>query len=180
MPRDATGNTMTKPRLTSLLSRWGKLCAQTALIVTFGVAPIDIPVFAQIPPEQIAQRMTQLKNSNQRWLEINVTTQRLTAWEGNNAVYAVIISTGKQSTPTATGLFTLENKQPLARLRGSNFDVPDVPYVLYYEGGGAIHGAYWLNRFGRPISHGTTYMAVNHARWLYNWSTVGMPIAIHE
>ncbi|MFP4006506.1 MAG: L,D-transpeptidase [Spirulinaceae cyanobacterium] len=166
--------------MTKRLSQGKKICLQTALILALGVAPLDIPVFADIPPEQINQRITQLKNSNQRWIEINVTTQRLIAWEGNNSVYAVIIATGKPSTPTETGIFTLENKQPLARLRGTNFDVPDVPYVLYYEGGGAIHGAYWLSRFGNPVSHGTTYMAVNHARWLYNWATIGVPVIVRE
>ncbi|MEC4803875.1 MAG: L,D-transpeptidase [Jaaginema sp. PMC 1079.18] len=170
---------MTQHQLT-WLSRWGKITAQTLLIATLGVAVFDIPAFADIPPEQIEQRMSQLKNSNQRWLEINITTQRLIAWEGNNSVYAIVVATGKPATPTETGMFTLENKQPLARLRGSSFDVPDVPYVLYYEGGGAIHGAYWLNRFGRPVSHGTTYLAVNHARWLYNWATIGMPIIVRE
>jgi len=41
------------------------------------------------------------------------------------------------------------------------------------------HGAYWLNRFGRPVSHGTVYLAVNHAQWLYDWANIGTPVVIH-
>ncbi|MBE9114649.1 L,D-transpeptidase [Lusitaniella coriacea LEGE 07157] len=162
--------------------RWlGTVLISTTLTLTaLNIGSIPEPLFAQPSQEQISQRIAVLKNSSQRWIEINLSTQRLIAWEGGQSVYAVIISTGKPATPTRPGIFAIQDKQPSARLRGSNFDVPDVPFILYYDGGSAIHGAYWVNRFGQPVSHGSIYMAVNHARWLYNWAYVGVPAIVHH
>lgn len=130
-------------------------------------------------PDPLQEAIATLRNSPQRWLEINLSTQRLIAWEGGLPVYAIIVSTGKAATPTYPGIFTIEEKRPLDRMRGADYDVPDVPYAMYYDRGYAIHGAYWHHNFGTPVSHGCTNVAVNHAQWLFNWAEVGTPIVIH-
>lgn len=130
--------------------------------------------------EQIASKMMALQNTNQRWIQVDVTNQRLIAWEGGRQVYAVIVSTGKQATPTHPGVFTIQTKLRRDRMRGQGYDVPNVPYAMYYHGGYAIHGAYWHHNFGTPVSHGCVNVAVNHAEWLYNWTSVGTPVIIHE
>lgn len=170
-----------KNRLFPQLMRYAAtVCVGASLtLAVLNAEPISTPVFANASEAQIVRRLAELKNSNQRWIEINLSTQRLIAWEGGTSVYAVIVATGKPSTPTTAGTFTIQTKQPQIRMRGTGFDVPDVPFVLYYNGRAAIHGAYWLNRFGRPISHGTVYLAVNHAQWLYNWANIGTPVVIH-
>jgi lipoprotein-anchoring transpeptidase ErfK/SrfK len=104
----------------------------------------------------------------------------LIAWEGSQPVYAVIISTGKATTPTPTGIFAIQTRHRVARMQGYDYDVPDVPYTMYYHRGYAIHGAYWHSRFGTPVSHGCINVAVNHARWLYHWATVGTPVVVHS
>jgi len=163
-----------------LLRYFGLVWVSTSIaIAVLSVKPTLIPVLANPAQEQVARRMAELKNTNQRWIEVNLSTQRLIAWEGGRSVYAVIIATGKPSTPTTPGMFAVQTKQPQIRMRGAGFDVPDVPFVLYYNGASAIHGAYWLNRFGRPVSHGTVYLAVNHAQWLYDWANIGTPVVIH-
>lgn len=129
--------------------------------------------------EQIQNRMVELKKSPDRWIEINLTTQRLLAWEGGKNVYAVIVSTGKKTTPTHPGLFNIKEKRPIDRMRGDGYDVPNVPYAMYYHGGYAIHGAYWHNSFGTPVSHGCTNVAPDHAQWLFEWAEIGTPIVIH-
>jgi len=131
-------------------------------------------------PTPIAWRMLTLKDSDQRWIEIDLSGQRLIAWEGGEAVYAVIVSTGKRSTPTRVGTFEVQTKHRVARMRGADYDVPDVPYTMYYSGNYAIHGAYWHHRFGTPVSHGCVNVAVNHAKWLFNWASVGTPVVVHE
>lgn len=119
-----------------------------------------------------------LKRSGRRWIEIRLRSQRLLAWQGSRLVYAVVVSTGKSGTPTPQGLFAIQSKYPIARMQGEDYNVPDVPNVMYYSGNYAIHGAYWHNSFGIPISHGCTNVAPDHAAWLYRWATVGTPVLV--
>jgi lipoprotein-anchoring transpeptidase ErfK/SrfK len=65
-------------------------------------------------------------------------------------------------------------------MRGRNYNVPNVPYVMYYSGGYALHGAYWHNRFGTPVSHGCVNLRTASARWLYNWAPVGTPVVVRR
>ncbi|MGI0496680.1 L,D-transpeptidase [Limnospira platensis CENA597] len=138
------------------------------------------PVQAQEFHNMIARRILDLQQSSERWIQIDLTSQRLIAWEGNKAVYAVIVSTGKPSTPTRVGNFRVQTKYRSTRMTGPGYDVPDVPYTMYYDGGMAIHGAYWHNMFGTPVSHGCTNVAVDHARWLFEWASVGTPVVVHK
>jgi lipoprotein-anchoring transpeptidase ErfK/SrfK len=129
--------------------------------------------------DTLNQRMVILKKSNKRWIEVNLLTQRLIAWEGSKPVYAVIISTGKKSTPTIPGVFNIQSKRRIDRMKGEDYDIDDVPYVQYYSGGYAIHGAYWHKNFGRTVSHGCINLAVDHAKWLFDWSEIKTPLVIH-
>jgi len=166
-------------RSTNWVRHSATLLAGIALALTmFG---FDTPIAHPTPQsEQIANKMMALQNTNQRWIQIDVTNQRLIAWEGGNQVYAVIVSTGKRATPTHPGVFTIQTKLRRDRMRGPGYDISDVPYTMYYHGGYAIHGAYWHNNFGTPMSHGCINVAVDHAQWLYNWASVGTPIVIHQ
>ncbi|MBW4577425.1 MAG: L,D-transpeptidase family protein [Aphanothece sp. CMT-3BRIN-NPC111] len=133
----------------------------------------------------IAQKIKDLQKSNKRWIQVNLSKQKLIAWQGKKQVYAVLVSTGKRSTPTIPGVFTVKYKLPTARMKGDDYDVPNVPYTMYYdvsrpEGSYAIHGAYWHNRFGTPVSHGCTNVAVNHAKWLFNWASLGTPVVVNK
>ena len=138
------------------------------------------PAIASEQHNKIANKIMLLQQSSQRWIEIDLSRQRLIAWEGNQPVYAVIISSGKLSTPTRTGTFAVQTKHRVTRMTGPDYDVPDVPYTMYYDGGMAIHGAYWHNLFGNPVTHGCTNVAVNHAKWLFEWASVGTPVVVHK
>ena len=127
----------------------------------------------------IAQRMTDLQQTNSRWIEVNLSTQRLIAWEGGTPVYAIIVSTGVADHPTLIGSFAVQSKHRTARMRGEDYDVPDVPFVMYYDGSYGIHGAYWHHSFGTPVSHGCVNVAVDHAEWLFNWASIGTPVVVH-
>lgn len=133
------------------------------------------PAFAHDPSES----MSDLKVSNLRWIEVNLSTQRLIAWEGGEAVYAVIVSTGTYDHPTLSGTFAIQSMYTTARMQGDDYDVPDVPYVMYYDGSYGIHGTYWHNNFGTPMSHGCVNVAVDHAEWLFNWASIGTPVVVH-
>src|SRR5689334_6219576 len=100
--------------------------------------------------QTIQQTIQTLQKSNQRWIQINLAKQRLTAWEGGKRVYSVVISSGKKSTPTRVGSFKIQSKYRTTRMRGEDYDVPNVPYAMFYQGNYGIHGAYWHKRFGTP------------------------------
>lgn len=149
-------------------------------IATLGMASFPAPAQTLYPDaDTLAYNLLELQQSNQRWIQIDLTRQRLIAWEGPQEVYAVVISTGKETTPTPTGLFAIQTKHEIARMQGPGYDVPDVPFTMYYYRGYAIHGAYWHNNFGTPVSHGCTNVAVNHAEWLFDWADVGTPVVVH-
>lgn len=142
-------------------------------------AELDNPAATPQLAQYIEDEMYYLRQSGRRWIEIDLSGQRLIAWEGGNSVYAVYVSTGAYATPTPTGVFEIYVKYDSARMQGANYDVPDVPYTMYYDGNYAIHGAYWHNSFGTPVSHGCTNVAVDHAAWLYSWASVGTPVVVH-
>ena len=167
--------------LSPLVRYWGSCFVIAGIFLT---EPVEINLFvpiafAQTYQDTLAQKMAILKKSEERWIEVNLSTQRLTAWEGAKPVYAVIISTGKKNTPTIPGMFTIQSKRRIDRMRGEDYDIDDVPYAQYYSGGYAIHGAYWHKKFGTPISHGCINLAVDHAKWLFKWSKVKTPVVIH-
>lgn len=161
----------------SWLQTVGVISATLSLVV---IGAGTLPAWAQDEHDRIAYHILELQQSNERWLEIDLSRQRLVAWEGNQPVYAVVVSTGKPSTPTRVGTFTIQTKYREARMTGPGYDIPDVPYTMYYDGGMAIHGAYWHNLFGTPVSHGCTNVAVDHARWFFEWASVGTPVVVHE
>lgn len=157
----------------------GILTASVILSFIIDFSCISVAV-ADEEHNKIARNMMELQQSTERWIQIDLSRQRLIAWEGNQPVYAVVVSTGKASTPTRTGVFEVYTKYPTTRMTGPDYDVPDVPYTMYYDGGMAIHGAYWHNLFGTPVSHGCTNVAVNHAQWLFDWASVGTPVIVHD
>jgi lipoprotein-anchoring transpeptidase ErfK/SrfK len=161
-----------------------KLILWTAILLTLTMTNFRIGLVSVVAQEALTTAMSQeivaLKASQKRWIEIDLSTQRLIAWEGDRPVHAVIVSTGKKETPTRPGVFSIQSKRPLDRMRGADYDVPDVPYAMYYHRGYAIHGAYWHNSFGTPVSHGCINLAVDHAKWLFQWASLKTPVIIHE
>jgi lipoprotein-anchoring transpeptidase ErfK/SrfK len=161
-----------------IMQHWG--IAATAVLLT-GMSICAAPAIAD-PPKQnaLAKAMQELKLTDQRWIEVRLGSQRLVAWEGKRPVYAIVISTGKPAYPTPVGTFKIQSKLPIARMQGDDYDVPDVPNTMYYSGSYAIHGAYWHRNFGTPVSHGCTNVAPNHAKWLFEWASIGTPIVVHD
>ncbi|BDA73763.1 hypothetical protein CAL7716_079290 [Calothrix sp. PCC 7716] len=156
-----------------------------SILATFNIlpqqaisAPTPTPTVSK--SERITQKINELKQSQERWIEINLKQQKLTAWQGNKIIYQVTVSSGKKSTPTLTGVYAVQTKLPLARMRGADYDIPDVPYTMYYDGNYAIHGAYWHNNFGTPVSHGCVNLPPKKAQQVFNWAKVGTPVVVRR
>ncbi|QYO67828.1 L,D-transpeptidase [Leptolyngbya sp. 7M] len=134
--------------------------------------------------EWIEAWVNDLKQSNQRWIQVNLAEQRLTAWEGNTPVFSIAVSTGRASDATPTGVYAIETKYRGARMQGESqgkqYDIPDVPYTMYFSGSYAIHGAYWHDSFGDPVSSGCINVPVEGAAWLFDWANMGTPVVVQD
>jgi len=114
-----------------------------------------------------------------KWIDINLSTQRLTAFSGSTAVFSTAVSTGVPGMATPTGRFSIQYKVPSTTMSGPGYYLTGVPWVMGFYGANSIHGAYWHNNFGHTMSHGCVNVPVGNAAWLYSWSYVGMPVVVH-
>jgi lipoprotein-anchoring transpeptidase ErfK/SrfK len=112
-------------------------------------------------------------SASERWIDVDLSNQRLVAYEGDTPVYQVTVSTGLPSTPTVIGQYRIYVKYPAQTMSGPGYYLPDVPYVMYFYLGYGIHGTYWHNNFGQPMSHGCVNSPTPDAQRLYNWAEVG-------
>lgn len=113
-----------------------------------------------------------------RWIQINLSNQTLTAWQGDVVVLQTTVSTGKASTPTVTGDFAIYTKYDTQHMTGDDYDLPGVPWVMYFYRDYAIHGAYWHANFGTPTSHGCVNMRIPEAEALYQWAAEGTEVVV--
>jgi len=114
-----------------------------------------------------------------KWIEIRLASQSLVAYEGQRPVYWATVSTGTYRTPTPKGRFRIYSKLRSGTMVGPGYYLPNVPYIMNFYGGYSIHGTYWHNSFGWPMSHGCVNMRISDAQWLYNWAPIGTLVVIH-
>lgn len=111
----------------------------------------------------------------EKWIEVNLTTQQVTAWEGDQPVFTFIASTGLPNTPTVQGEFHIYWKLESALMIGPGYYLPEVPYTMYFYAGYALHGTYWHHSFGQPMSHGCVNLETGNAQQLFEWAGPVMP-----
>ncbi|MBC8330497.1 MAG: L,D-transpeptidase, partial [Anaerolineae bacterium] len=115
----------------------------------------------------------------ERWIDIDLSDQRLYAYVDDDLVKSFVVSTGTWQYPTVTGQFHIYVKYLHADMAGPGYYLPDVPYTMYFYKGYGIHGTYWHNNFGTPMSHGCVNMITDDAGWIYNWASVGTMVSVH-
>lgn len=136
----------------------------------FTVNPL--PTFAVVAP------ITN-PSSNARWIDVDLTHQMLYAYEGDQMLNAFVVSTGTWQYPTVTGSYNVYVKYLYKDMSGVDFYLPDVPYTMFFYDGYAIHGTYWHNNFGVPMSHGCVNMTIPDAAWIYQFASVGTTVNVH-
>ncbi len=114
-----------------------------------------------------------------KWIDVNLSQQRITAYVGQTAIYSAIVSTGTWRTPTVVGTYNIYVKYRYTPMSGPGYYLPNVPHTMYFYQGYAIHGAYWHNNFGTPMSHGCVNLSLGDAEWFYNWAPVGTKVVSH-
>jgi hypothetical protein len=118
--------------------------------------------------------------NEERWIEVDLSEQKLKAWEGNRLYLETPVSTGLSWWPTPTGEFRVWIKLRATKMEGGTgkyyYYLPNVPYVMYFENenipgwkGYGLHGTYWHNDFGTPRSHGCVNLPTEVAEKLYYW-----------
>lgn len=123
--------------------------------------------------------MTYAPAAGSKRIEVNLGTQTLTAWYGDSVALYTTISSGTDGAPTVTGRYHIASKYATQRMVGPGYDIPDVPWVMYFWDGYAFHGAYWHNNFGVPMSHGCVHLRPSEAEYLYNWADFGTEVYVH-
>jgi lipoprotein-anchoring transpeptidase ErfK/SrfK len=123
------------------------------------------------------------KPKAQKTIVVSVGQQMLWAYKGDKVVLSSYISTGRAGFDTPIGSFAVLSKLPSQTMEGviggEYYNVPDVPWVLYFTNSGhALHGTYWHNNFGTPMSHGCVNLPLDVAAWLYDWAPVGTPVRV--
>jgi lipoprotein-anchoring transpeptidase ErfK/SrfK len=114
-----------------------------------------------------------------RWIDVDLTNQMVYAYEGDTAVNSFVVSTGTWMTPTVTGKYKIYVKYRKTSMSGPGYYLPDVPYTMYFYKGYGLHGTYWHNNFGTPMSHGCVNLSIPDAEWLYNWASEGTVVNVH-
>jgi lipoprotein-anchoring transpeptidase ErfK/SrfK len=137
--------------------------------------PTAGPTEASAPPKPQSPPV----GNGVRWIEVNLSEQRVYAWEGDVLLNSFLVSTGTWATPTVTGTFSIWHKTPLQAMSGPGYYLPNVPYVMYFYKDYGFHGTYWHNNFGTPMSHGCVNLTIPDSEWLYHWASYGTTVKVH-
>lgn len=135
-------------------------------------------------PEAIGKFKVELPSeleldSGERWIDINLTDQTLAVYDGADLVQNFVISSGRANTPTVTGEYRIWAKVRIQDMSGPGYYVRDVPWVMYFYKNYGIHGTWWHNNFGTPMSAGCVNMTIADAEWMYSWATIGTVVKVH-
>lgn len=128
-----------------------------------------------------------------RSLHVDLRTQTLRAFVGDQVVYTAAVTTGKDGYETPRGRFTVgawgrvANERMTSSQAGidnpeERYDVRNVLYTQYFDGAGdALHLNYWQPEsvFGAVrTSHGCVGLLLHDAQWLWLFTQGGVPLVI--
>lgn len=117
---------------------------------------------------------------DEKWIDVDLTQQQVTAYEGSTPVFQTTVSTGLPNTPTVIGQFRIYWKLSSTLMVGPGYYLPDVPYTMYFYRGYSLHGTYWHSSFGQPMSHGCVNLQTEDAEWLFNWADPPLPAGARQ
>jgi lipoprotein-anchoring transpeptidase ErfK/SrfK len=141
--------------------------------------PVNQPATSPSSPSSAPQPQAASYGSGAHWIDVDLTNQMVYAYAGDALVNSFVVSTGTWLTPTVTGQYHIYVKYRSAPMSGPGYYLPDVPYIMYFYKGYGLHGTYWHNNFGTPMSHGCVNLRTDEAAWLYSWASVGTLVNIH-
>lgn len=134
---------------------------------------------------KVAAYQTVNMNAYDKWIEVDLSEQRTTAYERATPVKNFLIASGTRGHETVVGEFSIwlkvrsQTMQGGSRADGSYYNIPNVEWVSYFYQDYALHGAWWRKQFGVPASHGCVNMTNSDAQWVYEWAPVGTKVIVH-
>ena len=121
---------------------------------------------------------------HEKWIDVNLKRQTLVAFEGTTPVFVTLVSSGRNEHETPPGSFHIREKHIAATMDADTaadgpYSIEDVPYIEYFNGGYALHGAFWHAEFGHVKSHGCVNLAPWDAKALFGWTDPQLPPGWH-
>jgi len=136
------------------------------------------------PVSQLAGTLTWHPAIWERRIEVSISEQWLSAYEGDLLVYRAPVATGRDGFNTPIGEFAIYSRYDMQTMSGCMggecWYVPNIPWVQYIVGGVALHGTYWHDNHGTGVrpSHGCINLRIEDAQWLYEWADVGTRVVV--
>lgn len=139
---------------------------------------------------QVLGETTETNNSN-KYIEVDLTNQKVYTYENGQRAKEYTISSGTWGR-TPNGTFKIWTKIRSQKMSGGSvatgdyYYLPNVPYIMFFyndkypkQKGYSLHGTYWHNNFGVPMSHGCVNMKTADAAEVFQWSEVGTEVRIY-
>lgn len=139
----------------------------------------DQAAIDRVIEERQAAIVSSVDHNGERWIDVDLGAQTVHAYDGEHLVRSFLSSTGRAATPTVTGQYRIWIKFLYDDMRGPGYYLRDVPYVMYFYKGYGLHGTYWHNNFGTPMSNGCVNLSIEDAAWLYDFADVGTLVNVH-
>lgn len=134
-----------------------------------------------------AENLAYSPHEGEKWIDVNLSEHTMTAYEGATVVYGPIpMVNGQPGWETITGTYRIQThlpKQDMGCTPGWPYCTKDVPWIMYFSGNFALHGAPWRTSFGfagSGGSHGCVNLPVDSAKWIYDWAPDGTPVVSHR
>ena len=124
----------------------------------------------------------------ERWIDVDLSAQRVRAVIGRKVVHTAVMSSGKQKWETPTGTFYInrrvENETMTSEAIGAedHYRLENVLYTQYFTNEGhALHYSWWKEpgSFGIPTSHGCISMQLKDSEYFWNFARIGTRVTIH-
>jgi len=191
----------TRARLSRVLWREERAATGGAMvrISEDGASPEEWMLARDLAHPTAAERPTEVA-PDERWVDVDIASQTMVAYAGNQPVYATLVSTGRPNrapAKTAPGRNAAPDEGETATPKGAHriwvkltttnmdnleredadrrYSIEDVPYVQFFDHAVALHGAFWHKDFGHVHSHGCVNLAPLDAEWLFNWTLPHLP-----
>jgi lipoprotein-anchoring transpeptidase ErfK/SrfK len=150
------------------------------------VQAADVRLFTHKGPQEL--EVPTVSTTTKKYIIVDRSDQLLYAYEGEELYMTQSVSTGLLQTPTPRGSFAIFKKTPTRYMQGplpgissKYYDLPGVPWNLYFTHQGAvIHGAYWHESFGKQWSNGCVNLPLESAEKLYHWAELGTPVYVRD
>lgn len=205
--KNAFAYTRPAPARTHVIGRAERYTPFQALEIKKRAIRFDDGAFLQKKDVRISRPATRPETvgPGEKWIDIDVSAQILTAYVGDTPVYAALVSTGREGpSKTVEGEYRIwakvaaiamdntddeprkpeqddfiydPNPEELAELElyRRPYSLHEVPWTQFFFESYALHGVYWHDDFGYRRSHGCVNLSPRVARRLFEWTSPRLP-----